>query len=95
MYVKKNEYIKLLKIFNDSFGVENYEIDISYVNVIDNVISILNLKECSKINKIGHGTYSCVYQVNDKVLKIGMSKQNKRIIHHSKIIEVFLKETNK
>lgn len=96
--MKKNfndnsEIINMItKIIKESFCCDEITIANSSLDIIKKIIFILNLQNNSDIAKIGHGTNSCVYCVNNKVIKIGFYKINKLIISHPKIVKVYLKE---
>lgn len=82
----------IIKIIKESFCFDEVTIVNSSLDIIEKIIFILNLQNNSDIIKIGHGTNSCVYCVNNKVIKIGFYKINKLIISHPKIVKVYLKE---
>ena len=82
----------ITKIIKESFCFDEITIVNSSLDIVKKIILILNLKNNSNIVKIGHGTNSCVYSVNNKVIKIGFYKINKLIISHPKIVKVYLKE---
>lgn len=89
---KREKHKLLLEIINKSFCIDESSILESSIKKIDNIMNILNLKNNSKIIKVGHGTYSCVYSINNKILKVGFYKLNKLIIKHPKIVNVYYKD---
>ena len=89
---KNNGNTLLLKIINKSFCFDKSIIKESSLNKINIIIDILTLKNDSKIVKIGHGTNSCVYCFNSKIIKIGFFKLNRLIINHPRIIKVYFKD---
>ena len=79
----------ILNLIKESFNldeIKDYDLD-----KIKLIIKILDIKEDSKIINLGSGTYSNVYKIGDKVLKIGLAKLDLTIIKHKRIIEVYLK----
>lgn len=93
MNIIEKESIKLLlELINKSFNVDKFKEEKSNLDKINTIINILNLKIDSKIKLVGHGTNSCVYYVNNKIIKIGFFKLNKTIINNSRIIKVYFKD---
>ncbi len=61
---------------------------------IREIIAVLNksnIDDFSKIIKIGSGTYSTVYKIKDKVLKIGLAKKDEKIFDANNIVPCFFK----
>ena len=56
-----------------------------------NLDAIFKYVYLDRFEIIGHGTYSTVYKVNDKVIKIGLAKINLEIIDHPRIIKTYIK----
>lgn len=58
------------------------------------VVEILNsngINDFSECVKIGSGTYSTVYKLGNKVVKIGLAKLNTEILEDSRIVKIYYK----
>lgn len=58
------------------------------------VVEVLNqngINDFSECVKIGSGTYSTVYKLGNKVVKIGLAKLNTEILEDSRIVKIYYK----
>ena len=81
-----------MRIIDESFCFHNSTIKKSSLNKVDIILNILNIDDGSKIIRLGHGTNSCAYRVENKVIKVGLSKLNRLIFEHPNIIRVYFKD---
>ena len=82
-----NKKIIFKKILCEYFKEDNIEILDNII--LDSFLGYLDLDDNFEI--VGQGTYSKVYKIKDKVLKIGLAKINLDIINHPRIIKTYIK----
>lgn len=83
--MSENLFYELIKDALKITKIDNIDPEISAI------LNYLELPPDYKITKIGTGTYSTVYQIGHKVIKIGLAKLNSRIINNPNIIKTYLK----
>lgn len=78
----------LIDIIKNALNISN-DIKIKYFD-IRKILKYINFD--NEILKIGSGTYSHVYKIGDKVLKIGLAKLNEKIIKSPFIVKTYFKK---
>ncbi len=81
------KYKTIIELIKDNFKIQ--KIDEIELNKLDLILDIIG--DFKKYKKISNGSYSNVYEINKKILKIGLAKINKNIINHPRIIKTYLK----
>lgn len=80
------DLIKKTRFLNEVSDVEDDKMYQVIRNLNEN-----DINDLSGITKIGAGSYSTVYKIKDKVLKIGLAKSNENIFESKNIVPCLLK----
>ncbi len=92
--VKKvsSNYEILLNLIKSTMCITKInDVEEGKIRKIITVLNRNNIDDFSEIIKIGSGTYSTVYKIKDKVLKIGLAKKDEKIFDANNIVPCFFK----
>ncbi|MBQ8298750.1 MAG: hypothetical protein IJX99_02605 [Clostridia bacterium] len=73
-----------IKTFSEVEECKLYEI----IDIMDKC----GINDFTGYSKVGAGTYSTVYKIGNKVIKIGLAKMNTEIIENSKVVKSYFKD---
>lgn len=82
------KYKTIIELIKDSCKIDNLE-EVE-LNKLDNLLNITG--NFNDFKRISSGGFSTVYEVNKKIIKIGLAKTNIKIITHPRIIKTYLKQ---
>ena len=85
-------YNVILELILTSRHIKSYKnIEKNKIEEIVATLNKCNIYDFSEIQKIGAGTYSTVYKIKNKVIKIGLAKASTEIIVNPRIVHCFLR----
>lgn len=87
--IKKEDLEKIKYFIVYNMFEKRYDLEEDDINKVKNIIDSISKKEklsILDINKIGYGSYSNIYKIGNKVIKIGYKRNIDKIVDNNRIL---------